>query len=48
MNAKIRKLGRYIKPNRPNAQKGIVYDPAGIAPCICDYSGGGILCRQYL
>lgn len=43
MNNKIIKLGYYIKPNRHNAMKGVVYSALGIAPCVMDYSGGGNL-----
>lgn len=40
---KIIKLGYYIKPNRPNPNKGVIYDANGIAPCMMDFSGGGNL-----
>lgn len=34
-------LGFYIKPTLKRPGKGVVYDRHGIAPCLCDYSGGG-------
>ena len=37
---RIRKLTHYIRPNRANPAKGVVYDARGIAPCVTDYSGG--------
>lgn len=42
MNARILKIMHYIKPNRANPSKGVVYDSHGIAPCMCDYIGGAI------
>lgn len=39
---KIIKIGYYIKPNRKNPSKGVVYSIEGIAPCMCDFSGGVI------
>lgn len=43
MRHKLKKIGHYIKPNRKNPSKGVVYDPMGIAPCMMDFSGGGNL-----
>lgn len=41
MRYKLKKIGYYIKPNRESPAKGVVYDRITIAPCLCDYSGGG-------
>ena len=41
MRDKLKKIGYYIKPNRKSPSKGVVYDRTTIAPCLCDYSGGG-------
>lgn len=41
MKHKLKIIGYYIKPNRKRPAKGVVYDRTTIAPCMCDYSGGG-------
>ena len=43
MKHKLKIIGYYIKPNRKKPNKGVVYDRTTIAPCMCDYSGGGNL-----
>jgi hypothetical protein len=39
---KIMIVGYYIKPNRKNPNKGVIYNQQGISPCVTDYSGGAI------
>ena len=43
MKYKLKIIGYYIKPTWKAPTKGVVYDRTTIAPCLCDYSGGGNL-----
>ena len=40
---KILIVGYYIKPNRKNPNKGVIYNQQGISPCVTNYSRGGNL-----
>ena len=42
-DCRIQIVGYYIKPNRHNLSKGVVYDKGGISPCMTDFSLGGNL-----
>ena len=43
-STKLLQIGNLTEgAKRKNPQRRRVYDPRGIAPCMCDFSGGGNL-----
>lgn len=37
----IKQIGNFVQTKRKNPNRGRVYDPTGIAPCVCTCAGGG-------
>lgn len=38
---KIKQIGNFAQTKRKNSNRGRVYDPSGIAPCVCAGMGEG-------